>query len=51
MQEFFVNKYLSLRLEDELTIIYVGKIHFLQCKYLLLNIESAVILLENQIHT
>ena len=40
MQEFQVNDYLSLRLEDENTIIYVGKKWFHQCKYLLLNIET-----------
>jgi len=38
MQEFFVNKYLSLRLEDERTIIYTSGKRFRQCKYLLLNI-------------
>ena len=38
MQEFRVSEYLSLRLEDHRTIIYVGKMRFLQCKYLLLNI-------------
>ncbi len=40
MQDFDVNDYLSLRLEDEGTIIYVGKIRFRQCKYLLLNIQT-----------
>jgi len=39
MQEFQVNDYLSLRLEDEDTIIYVGGERFRQCKYLLLNIR------------
>jgi len=39
MQEFRVNEYLTLRLEDECTIIYVGKMRFRQCKYLLLNIH------------
>jgi hypothetical protein len=38
MKEFQVNEYLSLRLEDENTIIYVGGERFRQCKYLLLNI-------------
>jgi Leucine-rich repeat (LRR) protein len=38
MQEFQVSKYLSLRLEDECTIIYIAGKRFRQCKYLLLNI-------------
>lgn len=39
MQKFQVNNYLSLRLEDENTVIYVGGERFRQCKYLLLNIK------------
>ncbi len=39
MREFQVNKYLSLQLENEDTIIYVGGERFRQCKYLLLNIK------------
>ena len=40
MQEFQINEYLSLKLENEHTIIYVEKKRFLQCKYLLLNIKT-----------
>ncbi|KKM01064.1 MAG: hypothetical protein K940chlam5_01284 [Candidatus Anoxychlamydiales bacterium] len=40
MQDFEINEYLSLRLEDERTIIYVGRMRFRQCKYLLLNIRT-----------
>ncbi|MFX1366723.1 MAG: Rab family GTPase [Promethearchaeota archaeon] len=36
--EFRVNKYLTLRLENNRTNIYVGRKLFNQCKYLLLNI-------------
>ena len=39
MQEFQVNDYLSLRLEDEHTVIYIDGKRFRQCKYLLLNIS------------
>ncbi|MBA7685588.1 hypothetical protein ES703_94013 [subsurface metagenome] len=39
MQEFRVNEYLSLRLEGENTVIYVGGERFRQCKFLLLNIQ------------
>ncbi|KKN53038.1 hypothetical protein LCGC14_0606270 [marine sediment metagenome] len=39
MQEFRVNKYLSLRLEKEETIIYVAHTPFMQCAFLLLNIN------------
>ncbi|KKK42129.1 hypothetical protein LCGC14_0564460 [marine sediment metagenome] len=39
MQEFRVNKYLSLRLEKEETIIYVEQARFKQCAFLLLNIN------------
>jgi len=50
MQEFRINEYFSLRLEEEgtfylvdeqegVTVLYVGGERFLQCKYLLLNIK------------
>ena len=39
MREFQINNYISLRLEDDETIIYVGGQRFRQCKYLLLNIK------------
>ena len=39
MKEFQINQYLSLRLEDEKTVIYVDGQRFQTCKYLLLNIE------------
>lgn len=39
MRKFQVNEYLSLRLEEEDTIIYVGGELFRQCKFLLLTIE------------
>lgn len=39
MRKFQVNKYLSSRLVDENTIIYVAGELFSQCKYLLLNIK------------
>jgi len=38
MIEFKVNDYVSLRLEDEKTVIYVAGKRFRQCKYLFLNI-------------
>jgi len=37
-KNFKVNEYLSLRLEDGETVIYVADRVFQQCKYLLLNI-------------
>jgi len=36
MLEFKVNDYITLKLRDEITIIYVKGKEFLQCKYLLL---------------
>ena len=38
MTQFQINKYLTLRLEDGKTNIYVDDTKVLQCKYLLLNI-------------
>ena len=38
MQEFRVNYYISLKLIDDKTIIFVGNKEFKQCKYLLLEI-------------
>lgn len=37
--EFIINNYLKLRLEDDLTNIYVGGRLFRQCKYLMLNVS------------
>ncbi len=39
MQEFKINEFLSLRLEDEDTMIYVARARFMQCAFLLLNIS------------
>ncbi len=39
MEEFRINKFLSLRLEGGETIIYVSHSRFLQCAFLLLNIN------------
>lgn len=38
MKEFIINKYLTLKLENEKTFIYVNGERFRQCNYLLLNI-------------
>jgi tetratricopeptide (TPR) repeat protein len=38
MREFEINKYFSLKFEDNKTYIYVGNERFHKCKYLLLNI-------------
>jgi len=35
---FLVNNYLSLRLENGKTIIYINEQEFIQCKYLLVDI-------------
>ncbi|TXT58314.1 MAG: hypothetical protein BAJALOKI1v1_1690005 [Promethearchaeota archaeon] len=40
MKEFRINEYLSLKLEEGETVIYVANQAFMTCKYLLLNIES-----------
>ena len=37
---FKINKYLTLKLEYDITVIYVNSIKFNQCKYLLMNISS-----------
>lgn len=37
-REFEINKYLTLKLENEKTIIYLAGEEFMQCKYLLLDI-------------
>ncbi len=39
MQEFIVNEYLSLRFEDEETVIYISRARFIQYAFLLLNIN------------
>jgi len=51
MKEFQVNKYLTLRLENEDTIIYVAGQRFRQCKYLLLNIQIDDIQLLDEIES
>ncbi|MHA1343572.1 MAG: hypothetical protein ACTSQG_06280, partial [Promethearchaeota archaeon] len=38
MREFKVNKYITLKLEGEETVIYITGERFIQCKFLLLNI-------------
>ena len=38
MNEFKINKYITLRLEGSITVIYIKGKRFDQCKYLLLNI-------------
>ncbi len=38
MREFKVNEFITLKMEDQLTIIYVAGERFQQCKFLLLNI-------------
>lgn len=49
MQEFKVNEYIKLRLEDEKTVIYVAGKRFSQCKHLLLNIPVNKIEIFNDI--
>ena len=44
MKEFVIDKYLSLKLEDNRTNIYVNDKLFLQCKHLLLNVKSGEII-------
>ncbi len=39
-KEFQVNRYITLRLENEETVVYVNDEKFIQCKYLLLNIPK-----------
>lgn len=39
MKEFKINRYLSLKLEENKTVIYVANQRFQSCRYLLLNIE------------
>ncbi len=38
MEEYIINRFITLRLEDNKTIIYVNKERFNQCKFLLLDI-------------
>lgn len=38
MNEFNINEYITLRLENEETVIYINDKRFLVCKYLLINI-------------
>jgi len=42
MNEFTINKFLSLRLEGGKTNIYVSNKKFIQCKYVILNIPIDV---------
>ena len=39
MKEFKINEFITLRLEEEKTAIYVAGERFQQCKFLLLNIS------------
>ena len=43
MKEFKVNKYLTLKLENGETNIYIDEEMFIQCKYLLLQIPIKTI--------
>jgi hypothetical protein len=38
MKEFKINKYITLKLENDKTVIYINNQRFQQCKFLLLNI-------------
>jgi len=40
MSEFKVNNYLTLKLEDDKTNIYINNEKFIQCKYLLLQLSD-----------
>ncbi|MFX0070446.1 MAG: hypothetical protein ACFFAO_05080 [Candidatus Hermodarchaeota archaeon] len=40
MNEFVINQFLKLKLEDNKTIIYINNKRFIQCRYLLLNSPS-----------
>ena len=40
MKEFHINKYLTLRLENDSTVIYINDKKIIQCKYLLLNTNN-----------
>ena len=44
MKEFKVNRYITLKLERDETVIYIKQKRFDQCKFLLLNIpiESVI---------
>lgn len=46
MQEFRVNKFLTLKLEEGKTVIYVDNKPFTQCKYLLLQIPLEYIIFQ-----
>ena len=39
-KEFHINKYITLKLEDDLTFIYVNNKKFEQCKHLLFQIRE-----------
>ena len=41
MSEFTVNSYLTLKLEDDKTNIYINNEKFIQCKYLLLHLSDS----------
>ncbi len=40
MNEFIINDFLKLKLEDNKTIIYINDVKIIQCKYLMLNEPS-----------
>ena len=49
MQEFKVNEYLSLKLEDEVTNIYIKDFLFRQCMVILIDISVKKIITLNEI--
>ena len=40
MKEFKVNRFITLKLESTITIIYIKNDRFVQCKFLLINIPK-----------
>ena len=51
MQEFIINEFITLKLEDGKTNIYVLGKKFIQCKYLLLNIPAQDLNLYDEINS
>ena len=51
MKEFKVNEYITLRLENQKTIIYIKEVLFQQCKFLLINIPVEEISIFNKIES
>ena len=39
--KFMINDYITLKLEDNETNVYIGGIQFVQCKFLLINVDRA----------